>query len=108
MEVEFSSQADSKTWLHKLIAMALNSFDSSQKEECWELLRLKIFPKEGFPLEELIEIGYIIAEKCQGLPLFVVLVAGLLSKIERSRDCWEKFEVNLSSKQLMDIVDMSY
>ncbi|XP_060185518.1 putative late blight resistance protein homolog R1B-17 [Lycium barbarum] len=78
------------------------------KEECWELLQLKIFPKESCPLEELIEIGFIIAEKCQGLPLFVVLVAGLLSKIERSRDCWEKFEVNLSSKQLMDIVDMSY
>ncbi|MCD9646057.1 hypothetical protein HAX54_035581 [Datura stramonium] len=83
------------------------------KEESWELLQLKIFPKESCPLE-LIEIGNIIAEKCHGLPLFVVLVAGLLSKIERSKDCWEKFEGKLSSeithdpKQLMDIVDMSY
>ncbi|KAK4371192.1 hypothetical protein RND71_010667 [Anisodus tanguticus] len=83
------------------------------KEESWELLQLKTFPKESCPLE-LTEIGNIIAEKCEGLPLFVVLVAGLLSKRERSRECWENFEGDLSSeithdpKKLMDIVDMSY
>ncbi|KAL6970076.1 hypothetical protein U1Q18_029782 [Sarracenia purpurea var. burkii] len=52
------------------------------EEESWDLLRDKVFKKKKFP-PELMEIGRQIASKCRGLPLAIVVIAGLLAKNEK-------------------------
>ncbi|PHT57985.1 hypothetical protein CQW23_00348 [Capsicum baccatum] len=56
-------------------------------DEGWELLCQKLFGKRVCP-SELEEIGRSIAEKCQGLPLAIVVVVGHLSKMSKTPDCW--------------------
>ncbi|KAG5608287.1 hypothetical protein H5410_019568 [Solanum commersonii] len=46
-----------------------------------------VFGEEMCP-EELKEVGQNIAFKCNGLPLSIVLVAGLLAKIDKTERCW--------------------
>ncbi|XP_027178213.1 putative late blight resistance protein homolog R1A-3 [Coffea eugenioides] len=79
-------------------------------EESWTLLQKKLFDKEGCP-PELSEIGYQIAKFCRGLPLTVVLVAGILATI--AQDSWEEVAKSLSSIVLQDeycmkTLDLSY
>ncbi|XP_019235149.1 PREDICTED: putative late blight resistance protein homolog R1B-16 [Nicotiana attenuata] len=50
-------------------------------DESWSLLQRKVFGEENCP-EELKQVGQEIAKKCKGLPLSVVLVAGLLARME--------------------------
>ncbi|XP_055801805.1 putative late blight resistance protein homolog R1A-3 [Solanum dulcamara] len=82
-------------------------------DEGWELLRQKIFGKRGCPFE-LEKIGRIIAEKCQGLPLAIVVVAGHLSKMSKTPDCWNTVAesvgsvVNREPGQCLDILALSY
>uniref|UniRef100_A0A5B7BL80 Uncharacterized protein n=1 Tax=Davidia involucrata TaxID=16924 RepID=A0A5B7BL80_DAVIN len=83
-------------------------------EESWELLRIKVFHRADCPLE-LEELGKQIAKKCYGLPLAVVVVAGLLSKKYKTHDSWwKKVAESVSSyvardpKQCMDILALSY
>ncbi|CAI9299286.1 unnamed protein product [Lactuca saligna] len=66
------------------------------EEESWELLCKKVFQEEGCP-ERLIKSGIKIAKKCQGLPLAVVVIAGLLVKGEKSVDLWEKVAESVTS-----------
>ncbi|KAL0369959.1 UNVERIFIED_CONTAM: putative late blight resistance proteinR1A-10 [Sesamum angustifolium] len=54
-----------------------------QAAESWKLLKSKLFPKESCP-KRLIQIGERIAVKCQGLPLAIVVVAGILSKMDKT------------------------
>ncbi|XP_047253453.1 putative late blight resistance protein homolog R1B-17, partial [Capsicum annuum] len=57
-------------------------------ENSWKLLCDKVFgPKYDHPLE-LEEIGKQIAEKCQGLPLTISVIAGHLSKVARTLESW--------------------
>lgn len=82
-------------------------------DESWKLLNEKVFGKEGCPLE-LVDIGKKIARKCHGLPLAVVVVAGLLSRIRRTSDCWNGIAdsvssvVNTDPEQCMKILALSY
>lgn len=46
-------------------------------EESWLLLRLEVFGKPEFPLELEAE-GKLMADQCQGLPLAIVLLGGIL------------------------------
>ncbi|KAK4380525.1 hypothetical protein RND71_002387 [Anisodus tanguticus] len=58
-------------------------------ENSWKLLRDKVFgPKHDHP-PELEEIGKKIAEKCQGLPLTISVIAGHLSKVARTLEIWK-------------------
>ncbi|KAK1410603.1 hypothetical protein QVD17_37140 [Tagetes erecta] len=59
------------------------------KEESWELLRRKVFEDDGCP-ETLIKPGMQIARKCHGLPLALVVIAGVLIKDGKRQDVWEK------------------
>ncbi|CDP15705.1 unnamed protein product [Coffea canephora] len=68
-------------------------------EESWALLQKKLFDKDGCP-PELTEVGYQIAKFCRGLPLTVVLVAGILATI--AQDSWEEVVKSLSSIVLHD------
>lgn len=47
------------------------------KVECWDLLRAKVFADKECPLE-MEDAGKEIADKCEGLPLLVVIVAHVL------------------------------
>ncbi|KAJ9551565.1 hypothetical protein OSB04_015610 [Centaurea solstitialis] len=66
------------------------------EEESWELLLEKVFHGAKCP-EWLIEPGIQIAKKCQGLPLSVVVMAGILAKEEMSKDLWEKIAQSVTS-----------
>uniref|UniRef100_A0A5B7BSE1 Putative disease resistance RPP13-like protein 3 n=1 Tax=Davidia involucrata TaxID=16924 RepID=A0A5B7BSE1_DAVIN len=59
------------------------------KEESWELLSKKVFPEpeRQCPLD-LEKLGQQIAEKCRGLPLAVVVLAGVLLKKEKTIRFW--------------------
>ncbi|CDP17260.1 unnamed protein product [Coffea canephora] len=64
-------------------------------EESWVLLQKKLFDKEGCP-PKLSEVGYQIAKFCRGLPLTVVLVAGILATI--AQDSWEEVAKSLKDE----------
>ncbi|TMW91174.1 hypothetical protein EJD97_014689 [Solanum chilense] len=82
-------------------------------EESWELLRHKVFGSKHDHLE-LEDIGKKIAEQCQGLPLTILVIAGQLSKIERTRICWKTFAKTVGSivtdehEKCLDILALSY
>ncbi|KAL6518100.1 hypothetical protein OROMI_033801 [Orobanche minor] len=65
-------------------------------DESWNLLERKVYREEKCPLE-FCQVGKEIAGKCRGLPLAIVLVAGLLAKSVRKRYFWEQVAGNLSS-----------
>ncbi|XP_027178495.1 putative late blight resistance protein homolog R1A-3 [Coffea eugenioides] len=78
--------------------------------ESWTLLQKKLFDKEGCP-PTLSEVGSQIAKCCGGLPLTIVLVAGILATI--TQDSWEEVAESLSSTVLYDeycmkILELSY
>ncbi|XP_027177896.1 putative late blight resistance protein homolog R1B-17 [Coffea eugenioides] len=69
-------------------------------EESWKLLQRKVFGKEaGFP-PILGKVGSQIANLCRGLPLTVVLVAGILANT--AEDCWEEVAKSLTSSIVLD------
>nr|XP_027077184.1 putative late blight resistance protein homolog R1A-3 [Coffea arabica] len=79
-------------------------------EESWTLLQKKLFDKESCP-PTLSEVGSQIAKSCRGLPLTVVLVAGILATT--AQDCWEEVAKCLSSSVLdneycMKTLELSY
>ncbi|CAA2993369.1 late blight resistance homolog R1B-14 [Olea europaea subsp. europaea] len=70
--------------------------DVADYEESWELFHEKVFGKENCPLD-LVDVGTKIAKNCQGLPLLIVVIGGLLSKVNKAKDFWENVAENLSS-----------
>lgn len=63
-------------------------------DESWLLLRLEVFHKDDFPIELETE-GRLIAERCDGLPLAIVVIGGILVKkasadIGAMKKTWEK------------------
>ncbi|XP_027075859.1 putative late blight resistance protein homolog R1A-3 [Coffea arabica] len=68
-------------------------------EESWTLLQKKLIGKDGFP-PTLGEAGSQIAKLCRGLPLTVVLVAGILDNT--AEDYWEEVAKSLTSSIVLD------
>ncbi|KAL8544383.1 hypothetical protein ACS0TY_004793 [Phlomoides rotata] len=81
------------------------------EDHSWNLLERKVFTDgQGCPAE-LENIGKEISRGCRGLPLAVVLVAGILSTIDKTRASWEKIAKNVNSvvdEQLDKILSLSY
>ncbi|KAL8053059.1 hypothetical protein ABFS82_05G048400 [Erythranthe guttata] len=84
-------------------------------DEGWELLKSKVFSKrQGCASEELEEIGRRIVDKCRGLPLAIVVIAGHLSKTDKNVDVWTRVADNVGSlvaknqEQFSNIIAMSY
>ncbi|GFP83586.1 putative late blight resistance protein homolog r1a-6 [Phtheirospermum japonicum] len=106
---------------HKEVALYVNSNNSPPPhdmrflnvDEGWELLKLKVFAKRSCP-DELEQIGKQIAEKCRGLPLAIVVVAGHLSKLSKTIEIWSSVAENVgqlvtkNKEQFLDIIAMSY
>ncbi|XP_057472365.1 putative late blight resistance protein homolog R1A-10 [Actinidia eriantha] len=70
-------------------------------DESWVLFQQKVFGRETCP-PQLTEIGKHIAKKCQGVPLVIVVVAGILTNEEKSPDQWEKVGKTLNSQMIAD------
>ncbi|CAL5354604.1 unnamed protein product [Camellia sinensis] len=83
------------------------------EEESWELLQRKVFHNESCP-PELIKIGKQIMKKCEGLPLAIVIIAGLLAKNIKTQESWIQVAQSVSSyivsdpNQYLDTLALSY
>ncbi|KAL3510385.1 hypothetical protein ACH5RR_029786 [Cinchona calisaya] len=81
--------------------------------DSWMLLRNEVFSKESCPLD-LEVIGKEIAQKCQGLPLAILAVAGHLSSINKTGECWMSVANGIRSlesedqENCLDILGLSY
>lgn len=64
--------------------------------ESWNLFCEKVFGGDFCP-GELNQMGTEIVKKCEGLPLAIVLIGGLLSKSTQIQSYWEYVAQNLSS-----------
>ncbi|KAH0658977.1 hypothetical protein KY285_027525 [Solanum tuberosum] len=80
-------------------------------EESWELLEKKVFRGESCP-PDLLEARLQFALHCKGLPLVVVLIAGIIAKTEREASLWLEVANDLSSlalgEQSMKVIQSSY
>ncbi|XP_027172634.1 putative late blight resistance protein homolog R1B-16 [Coffea eugenioides] len=80
-------------------------------DESWELLQKKICCNAEFP-PELVILGQKIAKNCNGLPLIIVIIAGIL--VTTNQDGWEEVATRLGSntvcgtKECMDALELSY
>nr|Q6L439.2 PUTATIVE PSEUDOGENE: RecName: Full=Putative late blight resistance protein homolog R1A-4 [Solanum demissum]AAT39943.2 Late blight resistance protein, putative [Solanum demissum]ABO92984.1 putative disease resistance protein [Solanum tuberosum] len=85
----------------------LRMFD---EDESWKLLEKKVFGEQSCsPL--LKKVGLRIAKMCGQLPLSIVLVAGILSEMEKEVECWEQVANDLGThirSNSRAIVDQSY
>ncbi|XP_016460043.2 late blight resistance protein R1-A [Nicotiana tabacum] len=80
-----------------------------KEDESWKLLKVKVFGKEGCS-PDLEKVGLEIAKKCAGLPLSIVLVAGILAK-EKNERYWRQVAKNLGSHIQSDakaVIEHSY
>ncbi|XP_031111776.1 putative late blight resistance protein homolog R1B-14 [Ipomoea triloba] len=82
--------------------------------QSWELISQKVFGKTACP-SGLEEIGKKIAERCGGLPLAIVVVAGSLAKVSKTRTSWSNFAKMVGSaaneqdkQKCLDILALSY
>ncbi|KAL2466062.1 putative disease resistance protein [Abeliophyllum distichum] len=55
------------------------------EDECWELLRRKVFKDKKKCHPKLLKIGKKIAANCDGLPLAVVVIAGVLANMKKTK-----------------------
>ncbi|CAI9106713.1 OLC1v1005930C1 [Oldenlandia corymbosa var. corymbosa] len=81
------------------------------KPESWELFQMKMCFEEGCP-PELLARGEAIASGCKGLPLMIIVVAGILSNMEPGT--WEEIEIKLkkgnppTTDECNEILELSY
>ncbi|XP_058181712.1 putative late blight resistance protein homolog R1A-10 [Rhododendron vialii] len=99
--IMFTSRHEHVALLSKPMSFPPLSLRSLSPNESWNLLRQKIFQRETCP-SELMGIGKQIAQKCQGLPLAIVVVAGILRNEEKIRERWMQVGQTLNSQIAMD------
>ncbi|CDP00692.1 unnamed protein product [Coffea canephora] len=82
-------------------------------EQSWELLEKLVFGIASCP-PELEKCGKLIAKRCQGLPLAIVVMAGVLSRVVKTYDCWNNFAekvcaiISTNPEECLDILALSY
>lgn len=77
-------------------------------DEGWKLFYQKLHVKECLN-KELETVGRNIVKKCQGLPLAIVLLAGLLSSSNKSSlDEWKNLETTINSLVALDLGEQFY
>ncbi|XP_022846274.1 putative late blight resistance protein homolog R1B-8 [Olea europaea var. sylvestris] len=91
----------------------INALPFLSEDECWDLLQKKVFRGKSCP-QELLDVGKKIAKKCHGLPLAVVVIAGVLANMENKEHLWQEVARNLSShlsknsNNYTQILELSY
>ncbi|KAK4402244.1 putative disease resistance RPP13-like protein 3 [Sesamum angolense] len=90
------------------------------QDESWELLQLEVFGKEGVCPPELEITGKLIAEQCDGLPLAIVVIGGILvdklSSVTDTKTEWKKVSDSVQTyisnddknKRMENIISLSY
>ncbi|KAL0302945.1 UNVERIFIED_CONTAM: Disease resistance protein RPP13 [Sesamum radiatum] len=102
---DVAAYADSSSLLHEMRFMDV--------DQSWILLRQKVFNEQHCP-PELENIGKMIARSCKGLPLAIVVIAGILSTVSQTQASWEDIakKVNLAvsakDEQFARILSLSY
>ncbi|KAK4433087.1 Disease resistance protein RPP13 [Sesamum alatum] len=102
---DVAAYADSSSPLHEMRFMDV--------DQSWILLRQKVFNEQHCP-PELENIGKMIARSCKGLPLAIVVIAGILSTVNQTQASWEDIamKVNLAiaakDEQFAKILSLSY
>lgn len=66
------------------------------EEESWELLEKRIFHGKDICPRDFVMVGKQIAEDCKGLPLAIVLVAGLLKEKAENLGWWKQIGEKIS------------
>ncbi|XP_042029845.1 putative late blight resistance protein homolog R1B-23 [Salvia splendens] len=67
------------------------------EESSWNLFCKIVFSGKSCP-SELVKIGKKIVECCRGLPLLsIVVIGGLVEKLEQTKECWESIRGSLNS-----------
>lgn len=98
-----AAYADRLSPLHEIRLM-----DEGQS---WDLLKERVFAHQDCP-PELENIGKEIARSCKGLPLAIVVVAGLLSTVGNNPTSWKGIAENVNSVategQFEKILSLSY
>nr|KYP65272.1 Disease resistance protein RPP13 [Cajanus cajan] len=82
------------------------------KDESWELFSKKVFRGKQCP-SNLLPLGRTIVESCGGLPLAIVVLAGLVAKKEKSEREWKRIKevswhLTQDKTEVMDILKLSY
>ncbi|XP_071904852.1 putative late blight resistance protein homolog R1B-16 [Coffea arabica] len=81
-------------------------------KESWDLLNMKLFPGKDLPPPELCKLQMKIVEMCQGLPLTIVILAGILANEDQHG--WKELVDGLSSRivsnteQCSAAIELSY
>ncbi|KAF5202432.1 Disease resistance protein rph8a [Thalictrum thalictroides] len=81
-----------------------------EESDSWELFCKKVFPSGTCP-DELVDVAHEVVRKCNGLPLAIVVIGGLLIGKERTRDAWSKVLANVNlqdSNPCREILALSY
>ncbi|PHU01846.1 hypothetical protein BC332_27097 [Capsicum chinense] len=82
-------------------------------DDSWNLFTGRLFKTDPCP-PQLIKIGKHIIQQCRGLPLSIVVIAGLLCKMDPTHSNWKKVEENMNSffgtvsEQCQSILSLSY
>lgn len=83
------------------------------KEESWELFSKKVFRGEDCP-SDLMDLGRSLVESCGGLPLAIIVLAGLVAKKDKSQREWLKIKgrvnwhLSQEKTEVIDILKLSY
>ncbi|XP_073125241.1 putative late blight resistance protein homolog R1A-10 [Henckelia pumila] len=84
---EVALNIDSDSRLHRMGLL--------DEDQSWALFRSKAFADECPPSGHMEEIGKSIARNCKGLPLAIVVMAGML-KANKMREYWENIAENVN------------
>ncbi|PIA62973.1 hypothetical protein AQUCO_00200768v1 [Aquilegia coerulea] len=80
-------------------------------EDSWELFRKKVFTSRTCP-DELVKVAHEVLKKCNGLPLAIVVIGGLLIGKEQTHDAWSKvlanWQLTQDSNPCREILTLSY
>ncbi|KAL8467096.1 hypothetical protein ACS0TY_035977 [Phlomoides rotata] len=93
-------------------AGSIHEMRQMDDDESWNLLRQRVFKQNPCP-NELEYIGKKITRSCSGLPLAVVVIAGLLA-VDQTKDAWEniakdvKSAISANDEQFDKILSLSY
>ncbi|KAL1561265.1 putative late blight resistance protein R1B-16 [Salvia divinorum] len=104
-ESDVANYADSSRSQHQVQLLS--------ESESWNLLHQLVFGEEECP-PVLQEIGRKIAKDCRGLPLAISVMGGMLSKMDRSEEAWQKIgddviaAIGESNVQCYSILSLSY